>query len=60
MRTRAHDVLIVDRLLPGIDGLAIIETLRRERIQTPVLVLSALAFLFVTVLSAEEIADHWA
>ncbi len=34
--------MIVDRLLPEIDGLTIIETLRREQVRTPVLVLSAL------------------
>ena len=36
------DAMVVDRLLPGMDGLAIIETLRREQVRTPVLVLSAL------------------
>src|SRR6266704_2892366 len=36
------DVMIVDRLLPGIDGLTIIEVVRGERVRTPVLVLSAL------------------
>ena len=36
------DLMIIDRLLPGIDGLTIIETLREEGIRTPVLVLSAL------------------
>jgi two-component system, OmpR family, response regulator len=36
------DALIVDRLLPGIDGLTIIEVMRQERVRTPVLVLSAL------------------
>jgi two-component system OmpR family response regulator len=41
-RSTDPDVMIVDRLLPGIDGLTIIETLRRERVRTPVLVLSAL------------------
>lgn len=41
-RTEEQDVLIVDRLLPEIDGLTIIEMLRREQIRTPVLVLSAL------------------
>lgn len=41
-RTAQHDVLIVDRLLPEIDGLVIVETLRGEQIRTPVLVLSAL------------------
>lgn len=36
------DVLIVDRMLPGMDGLTIIEALRRDQVGTPVLVLSAL------------------
>jgi two-component system OmpR family response regulator len=34
--------MVVDRLLPGVDGLTIIEVVRRERVTTPVLVLSAL------------------
>jgi two-component system OmpR family response regulator len=34
--------MVVDRLLPGMDGLTVIETLRREQVRTPVLVLSAL------------------
>jgi two-component system OmpR family response regulator len=41
-RAERAEVLIVDRLLPGIDGLAIIDTLRRAGIRTPALVLSAL------------------
>ncbi len=41
-RTGAAEVMIVDRMLPGMDGLTIIEALRREGIRTPVLVLSAL------------------
>jgi two-component system, OmpR family, response regulator len=36
------DVMIVDRLLPGMDGLTIVEALRNEDVNTPVLVLSAL------------------
>jgi two-component system OmpR family response regulator len=36
------DLLIVDRMLPEIDGLSIIETLRHEAVRVPVLVLSAL------------------
>jgi two-component system, OmpR family, response regulator len=36
------DAMIVDRLLPGIDGLTIIEVVRQEHVRTPVLVLSAL------------------
>jgi len=41
-RSGGADAMIVDRLLPGMDGLTIIETLRGEGIRTPVLVLSAL------------------
>jgi two-component system, OmpR family, response regulator len=41
-RTGEADVMIVDRLLPGVDGLTIIEVARQERISKPVLVLSAL------------------
>jgi two-component system, OmpR family, response regulator len=41
-RAGKADALIVDRLLPGVDGLTIIEVMRQERLRTPVLVLSAL------------------
>jgi two-component system OmpR family response regulator len=41
-RDGGADVMVIDRLLPGMNGLAIIEALREERIRTPVLVLSAL------------------
>ncbi|HVI89663.1 MAG TPA: response regulator transcription factor [Dongiaceae bacterium] len=39
-----YDVIIMDRLLPGgIDGLSIIEALRRDGNTTPILILSALS-----------------
>ena len=41
-RAADADVVIVDRMLPGVDGLTIIEVMRREEVRTPVLVLSAL------------------
>lgn len=37
-----YDVMTVDRLLPEIDGLTIVENIRKGGIKTPVLVLSAL------------------
>jgi two-component system OmpR family response regulator len=37
-----YDALIVDRMLPGLDGLAVVRTLRASGNQTPVLFLSAL------------------
>ncbi|HYN39164.1 MAG TPA: response regulator transcription factor [Rhodospirillales bacterium] len=37
-----YDALIVDRMLPGLDGLSVIRVLREEKVPTPVLILSAL------------------
>jgi len=37
-----YDALVVDRMLPGLDGLSLIEALRRSGRTTPVLILSAL------------------
>ncbi len=38
----SFDVMIIDRMLPGLDGLAIIRTLRASQNSTPALILSAL------------------
>ncbi len=37
-----YDVLVIDRLLPGLDGLSLIAELRDRRVTTPVLLLTAL------------------
>lgn len=39
---RTFGLLIIDRMLPGLDGLGVIEKLREKNVRTPVLVLSAL------------------
>ena len=41
-RESQYDVLIVDRMLPKLDGLSLIAGLREQKIDTPVLILSAL------------------
>lgn len=41
-RDGAFDVMIVDRMMPRLDGVGLVEMLRREGDQTPVLFLSAL------------------
>lgn len=41
MRRREYDAAVVDIMLPGIDGLTLIENLRGEGNQTPILILSA-------------------
>jgi two-component system OmpR family response regulator len=38
----SFDAIIMDRMLPGLDGLAVLQALRAAKISTPVLILSAL------------------
>lgn len=38
-----YDVMILDRMLPGIDGLAILKTIRGAGVKTPVLLLTAMS-----------------
>jgi two-component system OmpR family response regulator len=40
--SESFDVLIIDRMLPSLDGLTVIETLRKSGNETPVLIVSAL------------------
>jgi two-component system OmpR family response regulator len=41
LQSESFDLLIIDLMLPGIDGLSLIERLRRDRVKSPVLILSA-------------------
>ena len=42
-RSVEYDAAIVDIMLPKLDGLSLVQSLRRERIRTPVIILSAKA-----------------
>lgn len=37
-----YDVIMLDRMLPGIDGLTILENLRKQKIATPVIMVTAM------------------
>jgi DNA-binding response OmpR family regulator len=39
--TEEYDLIILDRMLPGVDGLNISKTLRKQKIHTPILMLTA-------------------
>jgi two-component system, OmpR family, response regulator len=41
-REGQYDVLVVDRMLPKLDGLSLIRSLREQAVETPVVILSAL------------------
>lgn len=39
---QAYDIIVLDRMLPGVDGLTILSKLRNENIATPVIMLTAM------------------
>lgn len=39
--TNLYDVIILDIMMPKMDGITLLKTIRREKISTPVLMLSA-------------------
>ncbi len=39
---QAHDVIVLDRMLPGVDGMTILQTMRAAHNATPVMILTAL------------------
>ena len=41
-RQQTYDVIILDRMLPELDGLSVLETLRRQGLHTPVILATAL------------------
>ncbi|WP_346950555.1 response regulator, partial [Dyella sp.] len=40
---QAYDLITLDRMLPGLEGIEVVEALRRQQIETPVLMISALS-----------------
>ena len=39
---QAYDAIILDRMLPGVDGMTILQSIRRNNIQTPVILATAM------------------
>lgn len=57
--TQSYDVMIIDRMLPGLEGLAIVKTLRASGIKTPVLLLTTKAQISDRVDGLEAGADDY-
>ena len=53
------DLIITDRMLPGLDGLSVIRSLRSRGVRTPVLILSALAQVDDRVCGLKEGGDDY-
>ena len=54
-----QDVILVDRMLPGMDGLEVVAALRRAELDTPILVLTALGSVGDRVEGLEAGADDY-
>ena len=57
--TETFDVLIIDRMVPGMDGLSVVKALREQGNQTPVLVLTTMSGLDDRVEGLEAGADDY-
>ena len=55
----SYDVIIVDRMLPGLDGLSIVKAMRAAGVRTPVLFLSTLGGLDDRVIGLESGGDDY-
>ena len=42
MKERSHDLVILDRMLPSMDGVAVLQEARKNHVSTPVIMLTAL------------------
>jgi heavy metal response regulator len=56
---RVHDAIVLDIRLPKLDGLRVLKALRRDRVMTPVLVLTVRATLEDKVLGLDAGADDY-
>lgn len=54
-----HDVMVVDRMLPGLDGLSLVKTIRSAKIATPALFLTAMGGIDDRVDGLEAGADDY-
>lgn len=54
-----YDVILLDRMLPGMDGMSILAALRRKEIHTPVLMLTALGAVGDRVAGLDAGADDY-
>lgn len=58
-QTGVHDLLVLDVMLPGLDGISLLQALRDEGVTTPVLMLSAKGRVADKVLGLDSGADDY-
>jgi len=57
--TEEYDVIILDLMIPGMDGITLCKNLRKEKIHTPILVLTAKGLVQDKVLGLDSGADDY-
>ena len=57
IRQNAHDLILLDRMMPGMDGISLLKKIRAEGYFTPVILLTALGELTDKVIGLESGAD---
>lgn len=58
-RTRAHDIAVIDRMLPGMEGVDLVKTLRSDGIENPILFLTTMSGIRDRVDGLEAGADDY-
>ena len=56
---RVHDLIILDIQLPGMDGISLLRAIRKEKVATPVLLLTVRAAIEDKVLGLDSGADDY-
>ena len=59
IRQRTHDLILLDRMLPTMDGLTVLEKMRWEGISTPVILVTALGELSDKITGLNQGADDY-
>lgn len=59
IRQNAHDLVLLDRMLPGMDGLSVLKAMRAEGFHQPVILLTALGEISDKVTGLNEGADDY-
>lgn len=59
LEDQVYDCLVLDRMLPGLDGLTVLELIRRKKIHTPVILATALSSLPDRIAGLDAGADDY-